>query len=99
MIGKKVVITIKITFGAISYPNQRTKSGAMATVGTVCLANGEVTVCNYNLASGDTDAVAFGLFFLLSFNNAVLSRPGNENTRIPHFFYVDELPVLIHPSL
>lgn len=63
------------------------------------LANGEVTVCNYNLASGDTDAVAFGLFFLLSFNNAVLSRPGNENTRTPHFFYVDELPVLIHPSL
>ena len=58
-----------------------------------------MTVCNYNLASGDTDAVAFGLFFLLSFNNAVLSRPGNENTRIPHFFYVDELPVLIHPSL
>lgn len=63
------------------------------------LANGEVTVCNYNLASGDTDAVAFGLFFLLSFNNAVLSRPGTENTRTPHFFYVDELPVLIHPSL
>lgn len=63
------------------------------------LANGEITVCNYNLASGDTDAVAFGLFFLLSFNNAVLSRPGTEFTRIPHFFYVDELPVLIHPSL
>lgn len=63
------------------------------------LANGEVTVCNYNLASGDTDAVAFGLFFLLTFNNAVLSRPGNEDNRIPHFFYVDELPVLIHPSL
>lgn len=63
------------------------------------LANGEVTVCNYNLASGDTDAVAFGLFFLLSFNNAVLSRPGTEFTRVPHFFYVDELPVLIHPSL
>ena len=37
VIGKKVVITIKITFGAISYPNQRTKSGAMATVGTVCV--------------------------------------------------------------
>lgn len=63
------------------------------------LENGEVTVCNYNLASGDTDAVAFGLFFLLSFNNAVLSRPGTEDTRTPHFFYVDELPVLIHPSL
>lgn len=63
------------------------------------LENGEVTICNYNLAAGDTDATAFGLFFLLSFNNAVLSRPGTEHTRIPHFFYVDELPVLIHPSI
>ncbi len=63
------------------------------------LENGEITVCNYNLAAGDTDATAFGLFFLLSFNNAVLSRPGTEHTRIPHFFYVDELPVLIHPSI
>lgn len=63
------------------------------------LLNGEVTVCNYNLASGDTDAIAFGLFFLLSFNNAVLSRPGTERTRLPHFFYLDELPVLIHSSL
>lgn len=63
------------------------------------LLTGEVTVCNYNLASGDTDAVAFGLFFLLSFNNAVLSRPGTERTRLPNFFYLDELPVLIHASL
>lgn len=63
------------------------------------LRNGEITVCNYNLAAGDTDAVAFGLFFLLSFNNSVLSRPGTEKTRTPHFFYIDELPVLIHPSL
>jgi len=63
------------------------------------LENGEITVCNYDLASGDSNAVAFGLFFLLSFNNAVLSRPGSENTRSPHFFYIDELPVLIHSSL
>ena len=63
------------------------------------LKRGEVTVCNYDLASGDSNAVAFGLFFLLSFNNAVLSRPGTERTRIPHFFYIDELPVLIHSSL
>ena len=63
------------------------------------LENGEITVCNYDLASGDSNAIAFGLFFLLSFNNAVLSRPGTEKTRIPHFFYVDELPVLIHSSL
>lgn len=63
------------------------------------LLEGEVTVCNYDLASGDTNAIAFGLFFLLSFNNAVLSRPGTERTRSPHFFYVDELPILIHSSL
>lgn len=63
------------------------------------LENGEITVCNYDLASGDSNAIAFGLFFLLSFNNAVLSRPGTEKTRTPHFFYVDELPVLIHSSL
>lgn len=63
------------------------------------LKRGEVTVCNYDLASGDSNAVAFGLFFLLSFNNAVLSRPGTEQSRIPHFFYIDELPVLIHSSL
>lgn len=63
------------------------------------LANGEITVCNYNLAAGDSDAIAFGLFFLLSMNNAVLSRPGSEKNRTPHFFYIDELPVLIHPSL
>lgn len=63
------------------------------------LLNGEITVCNYDLASGDSNAVAFGLFFLLSFNNAVLSRPGTEATRTPHFFYIDELPVLIHSSL
>lgn len=63
------------------------------------LKNGDITVFNYNLASGDTDAIALGLVFLLSFNNAVLSRPGNENTRSPHFFYIDEFPVLIHPSL
>ena len=56
------------------------------------LMNSEVTLCNYDLASGDSNAIAFGLFFLLSFNNAVLSRPGTENTRTAHFFYIDELP-------
>lgn len=63
------------------------------------LKNGEITICNYDLASGDNNAIAFGLFFLLSFNNAVLSRPGNEKTRTPHFFYIDELPVLLHSSI
>ena len=34
-IGKNVVITIRMIFGVISYPNHNTKSGAIATVGTV----------------------------------------------------------------
>ena len=44
-------------------------------------------MCKYNLASGDTD-IAFGLFFLLSFNKALLSRTGTEKTRLPNFFYL-----------
>ena len=27
--------------------------------------------------------------------NAVLRRPGNESTRIPHFLYIDEFPEFI----
>ena len=30
--------------------------------------------------------------------NAVLRRPGNENTRIPHFLYIDEFPDFICDS-
>lgn len=61
------------------------------------LAQNQITVVNYALELGRSDAVAFGLFFALSFNNAVLRRP--EKTRTPHFFYIDEFPVLLHPSM
>ena len=33
---------------------------------------------------------AFGLFFILLMQYSVLKRPGNENSRIPHFLYIDE---------
>ena len=57
------------------------------------LKNGEVTfVCTRLGDSGKTAHKAFGLFFLLSMQNAVLSRPGNEKSRIPHFLYIDEFP-------
>lgn len=62
------------------------------------LAKGEITLVNYALELG-ADSRAFGLFFLLSFINAVYRRPGKEETRIPNFFYIDEFPVLLHPSL
>ena len=60
------------------------------------LKNGEVTlVCTRRGDLGRTNHKAFGLFFILSMQNAVLRRPGNENTRIPHFLYIDEFPDFI----
>lgn len=63
-----------------------------------CLADDEITIVNYALELGQADATAFGLFFGLSFNNAVLRRPGTEDTRTPHYFWVDEFPVLLHKN-
>lgn len=60
------------------------------------LKNGEVTlVCTRRGDLGRTSHKAFGLFFILSMQNAVLRRPGNENSRVPHFFYIDEFPDFI----
>lgn len=61
------------------------------------LADGQITVINYALKLGSA-GVAFGLFFMLSFIKAVTRRPGTERTRVPHFFYVDEFPTLLHPQ-
>ena len=60
------------------------------------LKNGEITlVCTRRGDLGRTSHRAFGLFFILSMQNAVLRRPGNENTRVPHFCYIDEFPDFI----
>ena len=60
------------------------------------LKNGEVTlVCTRRGDLGRTSHRAFALFFILSMQNAVLRRPGNENNRVPHFLYIDEFPDLI----
>ena len=60
------------------------------------LKNGEVTlVCTRRGDLGRTSHKAFGLFFILSMQNAVLRRPGNESSRIPHFCYIDEFPDFI----
>ncbi len=60
------------------------------------LANGEITfVCTRRGDLGATSHKAFGLFFLIAMQNAVLRRPGNENTRIPNFLYIDEFPDFI----
>ena len=55
------------------------------------LANGEVTfICTRRGELGAITHKAFGLFFLLSMQNSVLSRPGFESTRIPNILYIDE---------
>lgn len=55
------------------------------------LANGNITfVCTRRGDIGGTAHKAFGMFFLIAMQNAVLRRPGNENTRIPNFLYIDE---------
>ncbi len=60
------------------------------------LKNGEfLFVCTRRGDSGKVGHKAFGLFFLLSMQNAVLSRPGSEKSRIPHFLYIDEFPDFI----
>jgi len=55
------------------------------------LSDGKITfICTRRGDLGSTGHRAFGLFFLISMQNAVLRRPGNESNRIPHFLYVDE---------
>lgn len=51
------------------------------------LSNGDLTfVCTRRGDLGMTTHKAFGLFFLLAMQNAVLRRPGNENNRVANFF-------------
>ena len=57
------------------------------------LANGDITfICTRRGDLGESSHKAFGLFFLLSMQNAVLRRPGSESNRVPHFLYIDEFP-------
>ena len=57
------------------------------------LLNGEVTfVCTRRGDLGANAHKAFGIFFLLLMQQSVLSRPGNDSTRIPHFLYIDDFP-------
>ena len=60
------------------------------------LANGDITfVCTRRGDLGASNHKAFGLFFLVSMQNAILRRPGNEKSRVPNFFYIDEFPDFI----
>ena len=57
------------------------------------LSDAQVTfVCTRRGDLGSTGSKAFGLFFLISMENAVIRRPGNEKSRVPNFLYIDEFP-------
>ncbi len=60
------------------------------------LSNSEIVfVCTRRGSLGAAGYKAFGLFFLISMQNSVLRRPGNEDSRAPFFLYVDEFPDFI----
>lgn len=60
------------------------------------LSEGQVSLlCTRRGDLGETAHKAFGLFFLLLMQQAILARPGNDSTRIPHFLYIDDFPAYI----
>lgn len=61
------------------------------------LADNQITVVNTALELGSKTSTAFGLFFMLNLKNAVNRRP--MDLRSPHFFYIDEGPQYMHPSI
>ena len=63
------------------------------------LQNGEVIlICSRRSDLGMSVHDGFGTFILLLMQHSVLSRPGTERTRIPHFLYIDEFPPFLHRS-
>lgn len=64
------------------------------------LENGDViTACSRKGELGIIQAKAFGMFFILQFQDAVLRRKGNEDSRTPHFLYIDEFPEYINKDM
>ena len=60
------------------------------------LKNGDIVlVCTRRGDLGANIHKAFGLFILLLMQQSILSRPGTEKTRIPHFLYIDEFPPFV----
>lgn len=63
------------------------------------LKEGQVTlVCTRRGDLGEKAHRAFGLFFILLMQQSILSRPGNDSNRIPHFLYIDDFPTYICPA-
>ena len=64
------------------------------------LEEGQINlVCTRRGDLGASSHKAFGLFYIIAMQSAVLSRPGSETTRIPHFLYIDEFPEFLCRSI
>ena len=55
-----------------------------------------ITACSRKGELGVVGSKAFGMFFILQFQDAVLRRKGSEDSRVPHFLYIDEFPEYIN---
>ena len=55
-----------------------------------------ITACTRQGDLGEIHQKAFGMFVILSLKDAVLRRPGIEDTRTPHFIYIDEFPLYVN---
>ena len=58
-----------------------------------------ITACSKKGDLGIIQSKAFGMFFILQFQDAVIRRKGNEDSRVPHFLYVDEFPEYINKDM
>ncbi|MBQ9280338.1 MAG: TraM recognition domain-containing protein [Clostridia bacterium] len=55
-----------------------------------------ITACTRQGDLGEIHQKAFGMFVILSLKDAVLRRPGVEDSRTPHFIYIDEFPLYVN---
>lgn len=58
-----------------------------------------ITACSRKGELGVIQSKAFGMFFILQFQDAVLRRGGNEDSRLPHFLFIDEFPEYINKDM
>lgn len=63
------------------------------------MAEGGVLLFNTSLGKMGYMSRIFGQFLIMHIQNAVFRRPGTEFNRIPHYLYIDELPVYYNPEL
>lgn len=101
--------TEKFLYGAITQLNNLIRNPGLkkALCGKTNMINFDkaleegkvITACSRKGDLGVLQAKAFGMFFILQFQDAVLRRKGTEDSRTPHFLYIDEFPEYINKDM